>query len=117
MEVVWRRIVFSIAIRNTDDHLRNHGFLLTPDGWRLSPAFDLNPDPDGHGLNLNLTETDNSLEFAVAMEVAEYFRLDRREANRILDRVKRAAAGWRDAAKYLGIGRSEQESIELAFQW
>lgn len=114
---LWRRIVFSIAIRNTDDHLRNHGFLLTPSGWRLSPAFDLNSDPDGHGLNLNITETDNSLDFAVALEVAEYFRLDLREANRILHEVKRVAGGWRDAAKDLGIGRSEQESMEPAFQW
>ena len=114
---LWRRIVFSIAIRNTDDHLRNHGFLLTPDGWMLSPAFDLNPDPDGQGLNLNISETDNSLDFAVALEMAEYFRLDTREANRILDEVKRAAAGWRDAANNLGIGRSEQESMESAFQW
>lgn len=81
----------------------NHGFLLTPDGWKLSPAFDLNPDPDGHGLTLNITETDNSLDFAVALDVAEYFRLDTREANRILEKTKQSVAGWRGIATALGI--------------
>lgn len=115
LEELWRRIVFSIAIRNTDDHLRNHGFLLTPDGWRLSPAFDLNPDPDGRGLNLNITESDNSLDYEVALEVAEYFRLNPREARRNLDEVKQAVAGWRDAASRFGIGRAERDAMEVAF--
>lgn len=113
---LWRRIVFSIAIRNTDDHLRNHGFLLTPGGWRLSPAFDLNADPDGQGLSLNITETDNSLDFEVAREVAEYFRLEPRDADRVLGEVKQAVAKWRGTANELGISRSEQEAVEVAFK-
>ena len=113
---LWRRIVFSIAIRNTDDHLRNHGFLLTPGGWRLSPAFDLNADPDGQGLSLNITETDNSLDFEVAREVAEYFRLEPRDTDRVLGEVKQAVARWRETASELGISRSEQESMEVAFR-
>jgi len=112
---LWRRIVFSIAIRNTDDHLRNHGFLLTRDGWRLSPAFDLNPEPHGQGLSLNISETDNSLDFTVALEVAEYFRLSSRDADLILDQVKQAVAGWRNIATSIGIARSEQDSMEAAF--
>ena len=113
---LWRRIVFSIAIRNTDDHLRNHGFLLTPDGWRLSPAFDLNPDPDGLGLNLNISETDNSLSFDLALEVAHHFRLEPDQSNQILKAIKDAVAGWRVEASKRNISRSEQDAMELAFQ-
>lgn len=112
---LWRRIVFSIAIRNTDDHLRNHGFLLTPGGWRLSPAFDLNADPDGRGLSLNITENDNALDFDVAREAAVYFRLEPREAGRVIDQVRRAVAKWREVALELGIGRAEVESMAVAF--
>src|SRR6478735_4810114 len=61
LEELWRRIVFSICIKNTDDHLRNHGFLLTAKGWVLSPAYDLNPNEYGTGLSLNISETDNAL--------------------------------------------------------
>jgi serine/threonine-protein kinase HipA len=60
LEELWRRIVFFIAVKNTDDHLRNHGFLLTPDGWTLSPAYDVNPVYFGTGLTLNISETDNA---------------------------------------------------------
>ncbi len=60
LEELWRRIVFYIAVKNTDDHLRNHGFLLTNDGWRLSPAYDVNPVYFGTGLTLNISETDNA---------------------------------------------------------
>lgn len=82
LEELWRRIVFSIAVRNTDDHLRNHGFLLTDAGWMLSPAYDLNADPDGTGLSLNVSETDNALSFELALEVAPYFRLRGTETGR-----------------------------------
>lgn len=113
---LWRRIVFSIAIHNTDDHLRNHGFLLTPEGWKLSPAYDINPDPDGRGLNLNISETDNSLSFDLAIEVAHHFRLEPDQADRILKAVKDAVAGWRIAAGRRGIARSERDAMELAFR-
>jgi serine/threonine-protein kinase HipA len=64
-----------MAVKNTDDHLRNHDFLLTNNGWRLSPAYDINPVYYGTGLTLNVSETDNSLDFELAREVAKYFRL------------------------------------------
>ncbi|MCD6336740.1 MAG: HipA domain-containing protein, partial [Candidatus Marinimicrobia bacterium] len=64
---LWKRIVFSVAISDTDDHLRNHGFLLSPTGWKLSPAYDINPNIDGIGLNLNISEGDNSLDFDLCM--------------------------------------------------
>jgi len=117
LKELWRRIVFSIAIHNTDDHLRNHGFLLTPEGWKLSPAFDINPDPDGRGLNLNISETDNSLSFDLALEVAHHFRFDPDEAAKSLKVIRNAVAGWRDVASSSGISRAEQDAMELAFQW
>jgi serine/threonine-protein kinase HipA len=72
---LWRRIAFNIAISNTDDHLRNHGFLLTHVGWILSPAYDMNPSPLGRGLSLAINEDDNSPDFELAVSVGEYFRL------------------------------------------
>lgn len=72
---LWRRIVFNIAISNTDDHLRNHGFILTEKGWILSPAYDLNPSIEKDGLSLNIDMVDNSMDFNLAKSVGEYFRL------------------------------------------
>lgn len=61
---LWKRLVFSVAVSNTDDHLRNHGFLLAPHrGWKLSPAYDINPMPDGYSLSLNIDVDNNSLSF------------------------------------------------------
>jgi len=116
LEELWRRIVFSISIRNTDDHLRNHGFLLTPVGWKLSPAYDMNPDPDGTGLSLNISETDNSLSFELALNVAPYFRLESKKARRILAEVRAAVSEWRKVAGDCGIARSEQDAMEIAFR-
>ena len=64
---LWKRIVFNMAVSNTDDHLRNHGFILAPTGWRLSPLFDVNPIPSGDRLSLNVSENDNSIDLALAM--------------------------------------------------
>jgi len=113
---LWRRIVFSIAVHNTDDHLRNHGFLLTEGGWLLSPAYDLNPDPDGAGLNLNISETENALSFDLALEVAPFFRLKPHAAEEILREIREAVAGWRERACALGIARTEQEIMAGAFE-
>lgn len=112
---LWHRIVFSIAISNTDDHLRNHGFLLSPHGWELSPAYDLNPDPEGTGLALNISESDNALDFDLALEVAPYFRVSLPQAKEIRDAVLRTVADWRSLAQGLGIPRREQEFMETAF--
>ncbi|HWI93858.1 MAG TPA: HipA domain-containing protein [Flavisolibacter sp.] len=115
LEELWRRIVLNICIRNTDDHLRNHGFLLDESGWRLSPVYDVNPFPEGTGLTLNITEDDNSLDTEVALSVAEYFRLKPKEAQAILLKVKKAVSKWRKFATDLGIARKEQEMMEAAF--
>lgn len=116
LEQLWCRIVFSIAVHNTDDHLRNHGFLLTENGWILAPAFDLNPDPSGIGLSLNISETDNALDFDLALEVAPFFRLKRPAAETILQQVRHTVRSWQSHAKALRIPRMEQEVMATAFE-
>jgi serine/threonine-protein kinase HipA len=112
---LWRRIVFYICISNTDDHLRNHGFLLTEKGWVLSPAYDVNPEPLNKGLTLNISETDNSLNLDLVREVAESFRLNKKEAEAIINKVTKAVSQWRSIAASLKISKEEQGSISGAF--
>ncbi|MEQ8533006.1 MAG: HipA domain-containing protein [Imperialibacter sp.] len=113
---LWRRIVFSICVSNTDDHLRNHGFLLSNDGWYLSPAYDINPNESGTGLKLNISEFDNALELGLAMEVHTYFRLDEARALEIIEQVKSVVGKWREVATKYGISKSSQELKAMAFQ-
>ena len=115
LEELWRRIVFSICVSNTDDHLRNHGFILTGGGWVLSPAYDINPVETGTGLKLNISYSDNSLDLDLAMEVSEYFRLDSTKAGLIMEEVKSAVRNWRFVANKYGIARSDQELKAIAF--
>ncbi len=115
LEELWRRIVFNICVSNTDDHLRNHGFLLTNEGWVLSPAYDMNPDPEGWGLSLNIAEEENELNLDLAMEVHEFFRLKEDRARRITEEVRSAVQGWRDLADRYGIPRQEQAFMAKAF--
>jgi len=112
---LWRRIIFNIAISNTDDHLRNHGFIIKNNEWRLSPAFDINPSIDKDGLTLNIDLIDNSLDFELAKGVGEYFQLSKIEMQQILDDVLNAVSRWRDLANKIGIPRSEQILMEAAF--
>ncbi|MCB0467770.1 MAG: HipA domain-containing protein, partial [Aequorivita sp.] len=113
---LWRRIVFNIAISNTDDHLRNHGFLLTDKGWVLSPAYDLNPSIEKDGLSLNINMDDNALDFDLAKSVGEYFRLSEEEMNTILDEVLSTVKGWKTIAKEIGIKNTEMELMAGAFR-
>ena len=115
LEELWRRIVFSICVSNTDDHLRNHGFILTSQGWVLSPAYDINPEETGTGLKLNISENDNSLDLELAMEVYRYFRLDEPKAKQIIENVKNSVRNWRVVANKYAISRAEQEIKALAF--
>ncbi|MFA6126282.1 MAG: HipA domain-containing protein [Bacteroidales bacterium] len=112
---LWRRIVFNIAISNTDDHLRNHGFLIQNNGWMLSPAFDLNPSVDKTGLALNIDIDNNSLDFKLARSVGEYFLLSKKEMDLILDEVIAAVSDWKTIAKRIGISGGEMEYMERAF--
>ena len=112
---LWRRIVFNICVSNTDDHLRNHGFLLTPQGWHLAPAFDLNPIRYGQGLKLNISETDNALDLDLAREVAPYFRLTAAQAESVLAQVVTAVRQWPAVASRYQLSRAEQELMAGAF--
>ncbi|AWM14663.1 toxin HipA [Flavobacterium sediminis] len=112
---LWRRIIFNIAISNTDDHLRNHGFILTDEGWILSPAYDLNPSIDKDGLALNIDTDNNTLDFELAKEVGEYFRLNNEQMEAIIHEVQVSVSQWKEVATKLGIPRSEQELMEKAF--
>jgi serine/threonine-protein kinase HipA len=115
LEELWRRIVFSISVKNTDDHLRNHGFLLTDKGWLLSPAYDINPMEYGKGLSINITETDNSLDLDLAREVAGYFRLSDDKVTKILKEVSTTVKNWRKVAASYKISNAEQERMSEAF--
>jgi serine/threonine-protein kinase HipA len=116
LEELWKRIVFSICIGNTDDHLRNHGFLLGEQGWRLSPVYDLNPQPWGDGLALNISETDNRLDLGLAAEVAGYFRVKSGRMEKLLHQICAAVSGWERTAREEGLPQSEIERMRPAFR-
>jgi serine/threonine-protein kinase HipA len=116
---LWRRMVFNILISNTDDHLRNHGFLRQAGGWRLSPAYDLNPRPTDvkpriHALAINETDQDASLD--TALSIAAYFRLGKSEASAIAKEVGTAVAGWRAVATHHGLNANQIDRMASAFQ-
>ena len=116
LEQLWRRMAFNVLVSNTDDHLRNHGFLLTREGWRLSPAYDMNPNEMGHGLTLNISENINDLDVSLAIETAHLYHLKKESAERILKDMHQKISNWRAVAKGLGISNSEIELIKRAFR-
>jgi serine/threonine-protein kinase HipA len=116
LEELWRRIIFFICVSNTDDHLRNHGFLLDSAGWSLAPAYDMNPNSHGVGLRLNISETDNAQSLALAQDVAPFFRVSHTRCREILLEVVEAVSRWRKLAKSQGISRDEQERMAPAFE-
>ena len=113
---LWLRIIFNIAISNTDDHLRNHGFILTAAGWILSPAYDLNPSIEKDGLALNIDTDNNALDFELAKSVGEYFRLNENQMKTIIKKVLEVTTNWKTIAKEIGISRSEQDLMTKAFK-
>jgi serine/threonine-protein kinase HipA len=113
---LWRRIAFSIAVSNVDDHLRNHGFFWGKSGWILSPAYDINPVETGKGLHLNISDVDNALDWNLLRETASFFRLDSQIAENIMNEVKIAVQGWEKEAKALGISTMERELKSNAFR-
>jgi serine/threonine-protein kinase HipA len=113
---LWTRIVFNVMVCNSDDHLRNHGFLRTPnDGWRLSEAYDMNPVPEANGLCLNIDESDNSLDLDLVRSVAPYFRIPDATAREIVGKVSDAVRTWSELATEMGIARSEQRDMSASF--
>jgi serine/threonine-protein kinase HipA len=114
---IWRRIALSVLISNSDDHLRNHGFLHDGrGGWALSPIFDVNPDPTNTGyLTTAITDADATASIDNLLDVAALFRLNSAEAHRVLGEVHGAVSTWRHAAREIGISTDSIDSMEPAF--
>jgi serine/threonine-protein kinase HipA len=112
---LWRRIIFNITISNTDDHLRNHGFILKQKGWELSPAYDLNPSIEKDGLAINIDMDDNALNLELAKSVGHFFRLNTHEMNTIVEEVTSTVANWEKIAKEIGISNKEIAMMSSAF--
>lgn len=116
---LWRRAVFNVLISNTDDHLRNHAFLHAPDGWTLSPAYDLNPVPvdvKPRILSTSIMPDDATASLDLAMEAAPYFQLDAAAARATAAEVGRTTATWRTVAKSVGLSSAEVERMASAFE-
>lgn len=116
LEELYRRVVFNIAVSNSDDHLRNHGFLLGKDGWELSPLFDVNPNIYGNNLSLNINELESTMDFELVKETAPYYGVTSKEAIEIINFTKKnVAENWREIAKKYKISRSKISDMEPAF--
>lgn len=115
LEQLFRRVVFNVTTANRDDHLRNHGFIRTPSGWRLAPAFDMNPSfkKDEHALAIDLYG--HQPDMSLVVETAGYYRLSAAQAGQICDQVTAVVAAWQTQAKRLGIPLSEQHDAAHLF--
>ena len=117
LKELWKRIVFNMAVSNTDDHLRNHGFLLTPNGWRLSPAYDVNPQTNKDELSLNVNDEDNSIDINLAIETSRFFQLDRNEAKNLAEKICLIVhESWEGTARRYGLSRGQIEIMRPAFE-
>ena len=108
---LYRRVAFNIAIGNTDDHFRNHGFLLTPKGWTLSPAYDLNPTTNEYQ-SLLINSSTNKSDLNLLLGSSEEYMIGKDEAAKIIGEVTNAIKGWRRMAASLGIAKREMELLE-----
>jgi len=115
LEQLWRRMVFNIIISNTDDHFRNHGFIVHNNGWHLSPAYDINPSIYKNGLALNIDMDNNALDVDLAKSVGAFFQLNTQKMNSIIKEVQLSVSSWRKIANQIGISRTEQEKMAKAF--
>jgi serine/threonine-protein kinase HipA len=116
LEQLFRRVAFNVAIGNRDDHLRNHGFILSPTGWRLAPAFDVNPSSDKAEHVLNLDETDNRPSFATVIETSEWYSLSKDRGAKIVAEITDQTRHWRDWAARAQIARGDIELMSSAFR-
>ena len=113
---LWKRVVFNMLVSNTDDHLRNHGFILDDNGWRLSPLYDVNPVSNGEYLSLNVTENDSRIDLNLAIETAKYYGVSNQRARKyIADAMGIVNENWHKIAKQYGISRSSIEDMKTAF--
>lgn len=112
---LYRRVAFSIAIGNSDDHFRNHGFLLTPKGWTLSPAYDLNPTFNDHQ-SLLINATTNRSDLQLLLASSEEYMIGKKEATHIIEEVKDGVSRWRSMATRLGIPKREMDLFAQVFE-
>lgn len=116
LEELFRRVVFNLLTANRDDHLRNHGFLRTSRGWRLAPAFDVNPSPEKLEHSLALNDTLRVPELEIVRETAPFYRLSIARGGQIIDDVRRAVARWSSVARDADIPKDEVERLAIAFE-
>lgn len=113
---LFKRIVFNMAVSNTDDHLRNHGFLLSKTGWRLSPLYDVNPVSDGEYLALNVSEEDSAIDFSLAVDTADHYGISRVEAEKIVEDISGIVCrDWAATAESYHLNRDSIEAMRPAF--
>lgn len=116
LQELWRRIVFNMAVSNTDDHLRNHGFLLSKEGWKLSPLYDVNPNADGEALSLNVDENSSLIDFGLALSVAKMYEMPDKQAEETIGEMKDIVEkNWKKLAQKYGLHRNEIERMSPAF--
>jgi serine/threonine-protein kinase HipA len=108
---LYRRVAFNIAIGNTDDHFRNHGFLLTPRGWTLSPAYDMNPTTNDYQ-SLLITSSTNKSDLSLLLDASEEYMIGKEEAAKIISEVTDAVKAWRRMAASLGVAKREMVLLE-----
>ncbi|NJO12505.1 MAG: HipA domain-containing protein [Gammaproteobacteria bacterium] len=113
---LFRRVVFSILIHNTDDHLRNHGFFINARGIRLSPAFDINPSLQRDNLTLAINETETTCDVSIALAAHRDYGLSLQDAEAIVRQVRDAVGTWRTEAERMKVPRAERELMAAAFQ-
>ena len=115
LKQLFRRVAFNVAVGNRDDHLRNHGFVLGANGWRLAPAFDVNPNIDKAEHVLNIDDADNRPSLETVLSTAQFYGLSPDQAQQVVDEVAFAVDGWPDAARKAGITRADVELTSAAF--
>lgn len=116
LQELWRRIVFNMAVSNTDDHLRNHGFLLSGEGWTLSPVYDVNPNADGDVLSLNVDENNSLIDFDLAVSASKLYEMPKKQAEESVNEIKDIVGkNWKRLAKKYGLHRNEMERMSPAF--
>ena len=115
LQQLYRRVAFNIAIGNSDDHFRNHGFMLTPRGWTLSPAYDMNPTLNDYQALL-INSSTNHADLQVLLDSSEEYMIGKEEAMRIVNEVKDGVSKWKTIAIRLGIAKREIEVFKDCYK-
>ncbi|MEQ2668184.1 HipA domain-containing protein [Bacteroides uniformis] len=115
LQELYRRVAFNICIGNSDDHFRNHGFLLTAKGWTLSPAYDMNPTLNEYQ-SLLISNSSSKADLAILSDACEDYMLPQDVATKIISEVVAAVKGWKALATKLGIANSEMDLFGNTFE-